>query len=141
MLFLYLLELTRTPRDYVPLVNIIGTLFQIRDDYQNLSSTEYTDNKGLCEDLTEGKFSYPIIHAIRANPQNLQLLNILKQKTKNEEIKKYAVNYMQDMGSFDYTKKTLKDLKSKAVAMIESLDESDIAVTGLRIILDKLDVV
>ena len=128
-------------RDYVPLVNIIGALFQIRDDYLNLSSTEYTDNKGLCEDLTEGKFSYPIIHAIRSNPQNLQLINILKQKTDNEEIKKYAVKYMQDMGSFEYSRKTIRELKAKALTMIDAMDETNSASTGLRIILDKLDIV
>ena len=46
-------------RDCVPLVNLIGMLFQIRDDYLNLSSTAYTTNKGLCEDLTEGKVQLP----------------------------------------------------------------------------------
>ena len=55
-------------RDYTPLVNTIGLLFQIRDDYLNLTSTAFTANKGLCEDLTEGKFSFPVIHSIRANP-------------------------------------------------------------------------
>ena len=127
-------------RDYVPLVNIIGALFQIRDDYLNLSSTEYTSNKGLCEDLTEGKFSYPIIHAIRSNPQNLQLINILKQKTENEEVKRYAVKYMQDMGSFEYSKKRIMELKQKAVAMIDAMDEGSGGGRGVRIFLDKMDV-
>src|SRR6266852_1187611 len=77
-------------RDCVPLVNLIGIIFQILDDYQNLSSPQYTDNKGLCEDLTEGKFSFPIIHSIRARPENMQLLNILKQKTEDEQVKRYA---------------------------------------------------
>ena len=27
-------------RDYVPLVNLFGVYFQIRDDYMNLQSTE-----------------------------------------------------------------------------------------------------
>ena len=29
-----------TCRDYVPLVNLIGVCFQIRDDYMNLKSSE-----------------------------------------------------------------------------------------------------
>jgi len=53
-------------RDYTPLVNLISLQFQIRDDYQNLQSTEYGENKGFCEDLTEGKFSFPLIHGIRS---------------------------------------------------------------------------
>jgi geranylgeranyl pyrophosphate synthase len=61
--------------DYVPVVNLIGILFQIRDDYQNLQDTQYTNNKGLCEDITEGKFSFPIIHAILARPDDRQLIS------------------------------------------------------------------
>lgn len=66
-------------------------LFQICDDYLNLRSDIHTQNKGLCEDLAEAKYSFPVIHSIRADPSNLQLVNILKQKTKDEEVKRYAV--------------------------------------------------
>jgi geranylgeranyl diphosphate synthase type 3 len=48
----------------IPLVNTLGLLFQIRDDYLNLRSGDYTENKGYCEDLSEGKFSFPLIHAL-----------------------------------------------------------------------------
>lgn len=54
----------------IPLVNMIGLLFQIRDDYMNLQSGDYAQNKGYCEDLTEGKFSFPMIHSIRASPSS-----------------------------------------------------------------------
>jgi geranylgeranyl diphosphate synthase type 3 len=61
--------------DYVPLVNLIGVLFQIRDDYQNLQDTQYTNNKGLCEDITEGKFSFPIIHGVLSRPDDRELIS------------------------------------------------------------------
>lgn len=32
------------------------------------------ENKDYCEDLTEGKFSYPIIHAILSNPEDRRLI-------------------------------------------------------------------
>ncbi len=129
-----------SPRHFVPLVNTIGLLFQIRDDYMNLSSSEYTSNKGLCEDLTEGKFSFPIIHSIRANPQNRQLINILKQKTTDDEVKKYAVKYMESTGSFEYCKIILRELKEKALGMVEEIDEGIGQGAGIRIILDKMAV-
>ncbi len=56
-------------------------------------------------------------------------------------MKKYAVKYMQDMGSFEYSRKTMRELKGKAVAMIEALDGEGGVGRGLRLILDKLDVV
>ncbi|KAI7517521.1 hypothetical protein KC331_g21659, partial [Hortaea werneckii] len=92
------------PTDYIPLVNTIGLLFQILDDYKSLASSPYASTKGLfAEDLTEGKFSFPIIHSIRADPANLVLINILRQKTADEEVKKFAVRYMDAAtGSLGY---------------------------------------
>ncbi len=106
----------------------------------NLSSSEYTENKGLCEDLTEGKFSFPIIHSIRSNPQNRQLINILKQKTTDEEVKKYAVKYMESTGSFEYCKVILRNLKEKALAMVEEIDEGTGHGAGVRFFLEKMAV-
>lgn len=32
-------------------------------------------NKSFCEDLTEGKFSFPIIHSIMADPEDSRLIS------------------------------------------------------------------
>lgn len=129
---------SRSLMDCVPLVNIIGLIFQIRDDYQNLWSKEYSDNKGMCEDLTEGKFSFPVIHSIRADPSNLQLLNILKQKTTNEDLKRYAVSYMEKTGSFAYTREVISVLIERARKMTDEIDEGRGKSNGIHKILDKM---
>ncbi len=126
--------------DCVPLVNLMGLVFQICDDYLNLSSSVYTKNKGLCEDLTEGKFSFPIIHAVRSYPANLQLINILKQKTTDDEVKRYAVQYMHGTGSFEYTRRVVRGLKAKAAALIADMDKGSGSGDQVRMILDKMDV-
>lgn len=126
--------------DCVPLVNLMGIIFQICDDYLNLSSSSYTRNKGLCEDLTEGKFSFPIIHSVRSNPDNLQLINILKQKTRDEEVKRYAMKFMESTGSFEYTRNTIRELKAKARGLIDELDQGKGTGEAVRSILDKMDV-
>ncbi|KAG9521821.1 geranylgeranyl diphosphate synthase 1, partial [Aureobasidium melanogenum] len=126
--------------DCVPLCNTIGLLYQIRDDYKNLSDTIYTQNKGLCEDLTEGKFSFPVIHSIRSDPQNLVLINILKQKPQDEEIKRYAVKYMEKTGSFSYSRRVLRGLAKKALTLVDQLDEGRNEGEAIRKILDKMQV-
>lgn len=128
------------PVDCVPLVNLIGLIFQIRDDYQNLQSTEYSDNKGLAEDLTEGKFSFPVIHAIRYDPGNLQLINILKQRTEVEEVKRYAVKYMEGTGSLEYTRKVLGILIERARRVAADIEAArgDGRNKGIEMILDKM---
>ncbi|KAH8551726.1 isoprenoid synthase domain-containing protein [Umbelopsis sp. PMI_123] len=96
--------------DYTRLVNLVGIHFQIRDDYMNLQSKHYTDSKGFCEDLSEGKFSFPVIHSIRVNPHDRQLLEILKQKPQSVELKQYALKLMEATNTFDYTKKYLRNV-------------------------------
>ena len=75
------------------------------------------------------------------DPQNLQLINILKQQTESVEIKKYAVKYMQDMGSFEYCEKKIKELKNQAISMINMMDKGVDAGRGVRAFVDKLDLV
>lgn len=109
--------------DCAPLVSTIGLLFQILDDHLNLSSTSgYTTLKGLCEDLTEGKFSFPVIHAIHADPSNRVIYNILKQKTTDEEVKRYAVRYLEEKGSFEYSKGVIVGLRAKAEGLIREVE-------------------
>lgn len=129
---------SRSLIDCVELVNLMGLIFQIRDDYMNLSSVQYSQNKGLCEDLTEGKFSFPIIHSIRSSPSNLQLLNILRMKTTDDEVKRYAVKYMEGTGSFKYTRQVLDVLIERARKLIDAVDEGRGKGKGIRKILEKM---
>lgn len=108
-------------RDLKPLLDALGLLFQIRDDYANLSSQEYSDNKSFCEDLTEGKFSFLTIHAIRSRPESTQVQNILRQRTENVDVKRYCVDYLEKVGSFAYTRRTLRDLEAEAYRLIREL--------------------
>lgn len=120
---------------YVPLVNIIGILFQIADDYQNLQSDAYKQNKGFCEDLTEGKFSFPIVHSIRSDTSNQRILNVLRQRPTDESLKIYAVSYMDTQtGSFEYTRRVLRKLEEQARAEIARLGGNK----GLEKFLDRM---
>ncbi|KAB8221939.1 terpenoid synthase [Aspergillus novoparasiticus] len=110
--------------DFLGLVDLLGIIFQIRDDYQNLQSDLYSKNKGFCEDLTEGKFSFLIIHSINSNPDNQQLLNILRQRSEEESVKKYAVEYIRSTGSFAYCQDRLASLLHEAKMMVNILEEN-----------------
>ncbi|KAJ3818362.1 farnesyltranstransferase [Lentinula raphanica] len=109
-------------RDYVPLVNLIGVYFQIRDDLMNLQSPEYTTNKGFAEDLTEGKFSFPVVHSIHADQSNRQILNVLQKRPTTPTLKTYAISYLKHRTkSFAYTLDVLEKLHSQALAEISRL--------------------
>ncbi|XP_067143278.1 terpene synthase [Centruroides vittatus] len=120
--------------DFSKLIGIMGLYFQIRDDYANLRSKEYKENKSYCEDLTEGKFSFPIIHAINHHPENPQMINIVRQRTTSIEIKKYAVDLLESLGSFEYTRKFLLELDQQARDEIHQLGDNP----HLIVVLDEL---
>lgn len=82
---------------------------------------QYADNKGFCEDLTEGKFSFPIIHSIRSDPNSRQLLNILKQKSDSVELKQFALQLLEKTNTFAYCRQFLAVLEKEARKEIESL--------------------
>ncbi|CEL06968.1 hypothetical protein ASPCAL10135 [Aspergillus calidoustus] len=133
--------------DCVPLVDLLGIIFQIRDDYQNLQSDQYAKNKGFGEDITEGKFSYPIVHSIQSSSgssgagsdRSLQLLNILRQKTEDEAVKRYAIRILEQTGSFEYTRQKLRELTARAREMLGGLRETAGAETGAAGLLGILD--
>jgi geranylgeranyl diphosphate synthase type 3 len=129
---------SRSLMDCVPLVNIIGLIFQIADDYKNLFSKEYSENKGMCEDLTEGKFSFPVIHSVLSDRNDRKLINILRQKTEDEGVKAYAVQIMEGTGSFEYTRRVLAVLTERAARMIDELDEGRGRAAGVHGILKKI---
>lgn len=102
-----------------PLLDTLGLYFQIRDDYANLNSKELEENKGYAEDLTEGKFSYPIIYGILSHPEDSTIMSILRQKTTHKHVKKYCVEYMDSIGVFSYTRTVLKQLEDSLRKQID----------------------
>ncbi|EIM86240.1 terpenoid synthase [Stereum hirsutum FP-91666 SS1] len=108
--------------DYIPLVNLLGEYFQVRDDYMNLDSSKYTESKGFAEDLTEGKFSHPIIHGICADESDRTLIDILEQRPTSPTLKVQAITYLKlQTKSFEYTHGVLRKLESEIMTTIEQL--------------------
>ena len=122
MLGIALMQLfSKNKTDFTTLVEMLGLYFQIRDDYANISSDEYAENKSFCEDLTEGKYSFPIIHGIRESAFSSQLKNILRQRTEDVDVKKYFLQCLQTAGSLEYTRQKLLELEERLLTEINRL--------------------
>lgn len=91
--------------------------------------------KGFCEDLTEGKFSLPLIHSIRNSPtRNNEVLNILRLRTTDVGLKSHALRYMQSRtNSLTYTKDRLGDFHRIAQGLLARIDaRNELLETLLR---------
>lgn len=112
------------------LVTIIGRIFQIRDDYQALS-TQYSSQKGFCDDLDEGKYSYPILQVFsegamgQTKSQSL-LRNIMAARTAHgglsREMKETVREQLRDSSSLARTKSRLEELRSEVQLEICSME-------------------
>ncbi|PYH39763.1 polyprenyl synthetase [Aspergillus neoniger CBS 115656] len=51
--------------DLTHFMNLIGRAYQLGDDYQSLASADYTTQRGLCQGLDQGGFSYALLRALQ----------------------------------------------------------------------------
>jgi geranylgeranyl diphosphate synthase type 3 len=75
----------------------------------------------FADDITEGKFSFPITHAILFGNQSARLLEILKLRTTDISLKQEAIQIIKDSGSFQYTLNELKKYADQISALIANL--------------------
>ena len=111
------------------LVHCLGRYFQIRDDYVNLTSKEYSEQKGFCEDLDEGKISYPIVLcAALDKPSADQILGIFRQQglssqqEMQRQTKVHVVKLLENSGALEATKVKIKELEAVVDLEIEKLE-------------------
>ncbi|KAH8598382.1 isoprenoid synthase domain-containing protein [Bisporella sp. PMI_857] len=92
------------------LATLFGRYFQVRDDYMNLKSQDYTNQKGFCSDLDEGKYSLPLIHALRESDPELE--STLKQRLQpgglSVNSKQWILDRLMEKGSLQYTERQLE---------------------------------
>ncbi|RAQ98645.1 geranylgeranyl pyrophosphate synthase [Stemphylium lycopersici] len=128
-LFRMLLQLMVGENEHAPrcdverlirLVALLGRFFQVRDDYVNLKSHTYADQKGFCEDLDEGKFSFPIVHFLQHAPAELRphVISIFRQRPSGgagrattpvtKELKQFVLDLLESQGTFKAIMKMLR---------------------------------
>lgn len=129
----------------ISLVDRIGIAFQMIDDYLNATAPKYFKDKAHFEDLTEGKFSFPIIHSIRTAAERCvlpgtkpdrRLFHILRQHTTDAELKKFCVQLMEETGTFEFCRQEIARERREIGAMIAAAGGG--GNTALTTMLDSL---
>jgi geranylgeranyl diphosphate synthase type 3 len=91
-----------------------------------------SEQKGYCEDLTEGKFSFPVSHAMWINDSSKgEILRILKSKTTDDMVKAYVVDCLEKSGSLEYTRVALEGLYERARALLVEIPQPNPAIEAL----------
>jgi ophiobolin F synthase len=130
MLTSSLSENTKPIEMFDKLARLLGQWYQVRDDYMNLKGGDYTKQKGFCEDLDEGKLSYPIIccHALDPFAGDM-ILGIFRRRSHSTlhtmlpEAKEQILEVMEQSGALCETFSLIKTLQREAEAEITSLEQ------------------
>lgn len=91
-----------------------GLAFQIQDDLLNLIGNEESTKKDFRNDITEGKRTLVVVHALQNSPHRERLIEILSSKEKDPAVLAEAVNLMEECGSIDYARNYAENLTSIA---------------------------
>lgn len=121
----------------------VGLAFQIQDDLLNLVGSKKSTQKGFRDDITEGKRTLVVVHALQNSNQKKRLIEILSSKTTDSEILAEAVCIMEQSGSIDFARSYAENLAlaakerlieamspSKALSLLTSM--ADWAVSRLK---------
>ena len=107
---------------------LIAVAFQIQDDVLNVVGDEAKYGKEIGGDITEGKRTLMIIHALKNLPpqDSKRLENILNMKTNEKMLIGEAIELMKKAGSIEYAKEVSKKLAEEALkALREVLPEAE----------------
>lgn len=91
--------------------------------------------KGFFEDLTEGKFSYPISHAIwTGSAHTTSIVDALRLKTDDAATKAFVAACLKECGSQAHTLEVVRGLDSQARSLMKAAPPNPV----LAKLLDKL---
>ena len=93
-----------------------GLAFQIQDDLLNLIGAEESTKKDFRNDITEGKRTLVVVHALQnlEGDDRARLIEILSSKERDPEVLAEAVALMESAGSIEYARNYAENLTSIA---------------------------
>ncbi len=99
-----------------------GLAFQIQDDLLNLVGTDEAKKKDFRSDITEGKRTLVVVHALQnaAPAARERLIEILSAKERDPEVLAEAVAIMEEAGSIEYARAYAEDLRQNAKGRLEA---------------------
>lgn len=103
----------------------IGTAFQLIDDLLDYSADGKTLGKNVGDDLSEGKPTLPLLHAMRnGNAEQSQLIREAIEQGNGRHLLEPVLETMRQCGSLEWTRQAAENEADKAIAALKALPES-----------------
>lgn len=104
----------------------LGMALRIFDDCLWLSESHLKEFKAVGGDLTEGRWTMPIIHAVKStvDPERSTILNVLGNKGAFPHDLRQAILILIKAGSVDYSRKKAAEHAKKAIESLSRLPKT-----------------
>ncbi|CAK9883701.1 MAG: Octaprenyl diphosphate synthase [Candidatus Erwinia impunctatus] len=103
----------------------IGTAFQLIDDLLDYSADDQTLGKNIGDDLSEGKPTLPLLHAMQhGNPQQSAMIRSTIEQGNGRHLLDDVLETMRQCGSLEWTRQRAEQEADKAIAALLILPES-----------------
>ncbi|MFK8260633.1 octaprenyl diphosphate synthase [Erwinia sp. AnSW2-5] len=103
----------------------IGTAFQLIDDLLDYSADGKTLGKNVGDDLSEGKPTLPLLHAMRnGTPQQASMIRTAIEEGNGRHLLVPVLEAMHQCGSLEWTRNAAEQEADKAITALQALPES-----------------
>ncbi|WP_053145049.1 octaprenyl diphosphate synthase [Erwinia billingiae] len=103
----------------------IGTAFQLIDDLLDYSADGKTLGKNVGDDLSEGKPTLPLLHAMRnGTPEQSQMIREAIEQGNGRHLLEPVLETMRQCGSLEWTRQAAEHEADKAISALKALPES-----------------
>lgn len=103
----------------------IGTAFQLIDDLLDYNADGKTLGKNVGDDLSEGKPTLPLLHAMRnGTPQQASMIRTAIEEGNGRHLLEPVLEAMHQCGSLEWTRNAAEQEADKAITALQVLPES-----------------
>jgi heptaprenyl diphosphate synthase len=102
----------------------LGMAFQLSDDIMDITATQLELGKEPGQDLKEGVYTLPVLHALAHDPDRAELARILSHGPPDGELLDRALEIVQGGGSVEAARRAVTDEVDRAIRLTESLPDA-----------------
>jgi heptaprenyl diphosphate synthase len=101
----------------------LGMAYQLSDDIMDITSSQMELGKEPGQDLREGVYTLPVLHALAHDEQRVELARVLSHGSPHGEMLDRALEIVRSGGSVDAARAAVTDEVRRAVGLAERLPE------------------